>query len=152
MTPITVAALRLPGYKYLIRCVLMPISNSSFFCLGFLSPVLNSLAMEDKRGTMRPHSPFAEGSPSPSDSKTPSPAPSGSPPPPPGSSSEISSHRPCSPVFEQGGLSGNIPVIYFFHLQTMKVSSLTSHGTRNSPNDCLASSTVTSSDCPATAR
>jgi hypothetical protein len=46
----------------------------------------------------------------PSDAKTPPPAPSGSPPPP-GSTSEISSHRPCSPVFEQGGSSGKVLMI-----------------------------------------
>jgi hypothetical protein len=36
--------------------------------------------------------------------------PSGSPPPP-GSPLEISSRCPCSPVFEQGGPSGNAPMI-----------------------------------------
>jgi hypothetical protein len=66
--------------------------------------------MEDKRGTKRPHFPFADGSSSPNDAKTPPPVPSGSPPPP-GSMSEITSRHPRSPVFEQGGPSGNIPVI-----------------------------------------
>jgi hypothetical protein len=75
-----------------------------------LSPALDSLAMENKKGTKHPCSPSAEGSPSPSDAKTPPSVPSGSPPPP-GSPSEITSRRPSSPVFEQGGLSGNILVI-----------------------------------------
>jgi hypothetical protein len=42
--------------------------------------------------------------------KTPPPVPSGSPPPP-GSPSEVSSRRPCSPVFEQGNASGKTPMI-----------------------------------------
>jgi hypothetical protein len=109
-TPITIAARRLPGYKYLIHSALMIISHSSFFCLGFLSPALNLLAMEDKRGTKCPCSPSTEGSPSPSDVETPPSAPSGFPPPP-GSPSKISLCRPRSPVFEQGGPSGNIVVI-----------------------------------------
>jgi hypothetical protein len=109
-TPITIAARRLPGYKYLIHSALMIISHSSFFCLGFLSPALNLLAMEDKRGTKCPCSPSTEGSPSPSDVETPPSAPSGFPPPP-GSPSKISLCRPRSPVFEQGGPSKNIPVI-----------------------------------------
>jgi hypothetical protein len=66
--------------------------------------------MEDKRCIKRERSPPTEGSPSPSDAKTPPPVPSGSPPPP-GSTSEISSHCPCSPVFEQGGSSGKVPMI-----------------------------------------
>jgi hypothetical protein len=66
--------------------------------------------MEDKRGTKRLSSTAIEGSSLPSDAKTPPPTPSGSPPPP-GSSSKVSSCRPCSPVFEQGGPSGNIIVI-----------------------------------------
>jgi hypothetical protein len=67
--------------------------------------------MEDKKGTKRPRSPSVEGRFSPNDAKTPPSAPSRSPPPPPGSPSEISSCHPRSPVFEQGGPSGNIPVI-----------------------------------------
>jgi hypothetical protein len=102
--PVTVAARRLPGYKYL-HSALMIISYRSFSRLGFLSPTLNSLAIEDKRGTKRPRTPSAELSPSPSDAKTPPPAPFGSPPPP-GSLSEISLHRPRSPVFEQGAPLG----------------------------------------------
>jgi hypothetical protein len=66
--------------------------------------------MEDKRGIKQEHSPFAEGSLSPNDAKTPPSAPSGSPPPP-GSPSEVSSHRPHSPVFEQGSPSKDISVI-----------------------------------------
>jgi hypothetical protein len=110
MAPITVVALRLPGYKYLLRCALMPISHSSFVHLGFLSPAPNSLVMDDKRGSKHPRYPSTEGSPSSSDSKTPPPALSGSPPPLE-SPSEISLRCPCSPVFEQGGPSRNIPMI-----------------------------------------
>jgi hypothetical protein len=66
--------------------------------------------MEDKKGIKHERFPSTEESLSPSDAKTPSPAPSGSPPPP-GSSSEISSHYPCSSVFEQGEPSGKAPVI-----------------------------------------
>jgi hypothetical protein len=85
-------------------------SSFSFLRLGFSSLVLNSPTMEDKRGTKRSRSPFVEGSPSPGDVKTLSSAPSRSP------SSlesplEISSHRPRSLVFEQGGPSGKAPVI-----------------------------------------
>jgi hypothetical protein len=61
--------------------------------------------MEDKKGVKRERSPSAEGSPLPDDAKTSTPVPSGSPPPP-GSPSDISSHRRCSSVFEQGGASG----------------------------------------------
>jgi hypothetical protein len=66
--------------------------------------------MEDKRGTKRSCSPSKEGSSSSSGSLTPLSALSGSPPPP-GSSSEISSRRPCLPVFEQGGPSEKVPVV-----------------------------------------
>jgi hypothetical protein len=69
--------------------------------------------MEDQRGIKCERSPSPEGSPSPSDAKTLSPAPFGSPPPP-GYVSEISSHRPCSPMFEQGGSSGKAPMIDLF--------------------------------------
>jgi hypothetical protein len=110
MTPITVAELHVPGYKYLLCRALMTISHSFFFRLGFLSPTLHSLAMEDKRGAKHRCSPSAQVIPSSSETKTPPPVPSGSPPPP-GSLMEISSCYPCSPVFEQGGPSGNIRVI-----------------------------------------
>jgi hypothetical protein len=66
--------------------------------------------MEDKRDIKRERSPSTEGSPAPSDSKTPLSALSGSPSPP-GSLSEVVSHRPLSPVFEQGGPSEKAPVI-----------------------------------------
>jgi hypothetical protein len=46
----------------------------------------------------------------PSDAKTPPPTSSRSPPPP-GSPSEVSSHRPRSPVFEQGGPSEKTLVV-----------------------------------------
>jgi hypothetical protein len=102
MAPIIVAARVLPGYKYLLCSVLLIISYSSFSHLG--------LAMKDKKGTKRPRSPFAEGTPSPSDAKTPPLTLSGSPPPL-GSPSEITLCCPRSPVFEQDGPSGNILVI-----------------------------------------
>jgi hypothetical protein len=60
--------------------------------------------MEDKRDIKRERSPSVEGSPLPDDAKTPPSTPSGSPPPP-RSPSEVSSCRPCSPVFEQGNAS-----------------------------------------------
>jgi hypothetical protein len=66
--------------------------------------------MEDQRGIKRERSPSSEGNHSPSDAKNPLSAPSGSPPPS-GSPSEISSRRPCSPVFEQGSSSRKAPVI-----------------------------------------
>jgi hypothetical protein len=66
--------------------------------------------MEDQRGIKRERSPSLEGSPSPNDAKAPPPVPSGSPPPP-GSPSEISSHHPCSSVFEQDGSSRKAPMI-----------------------------------------
>jgi hypothetical protein len=47
--------------------------------------------------------------PLPDDAKTPTPMPSGSPPPP-GSPSNVSSHRRCSSVFEQGSALGATPV------------------------------------------
>jgi hypothetical protein len=43
-----------PGYKYVLCSALMIILHSSFSRLAFLSPTLNSLAMEDKKGTKRP--------------------------------------------------------------------------------------------------
>jgi hypothetical protein len=66
--------------------------------------------MEDKRVIKRECSPSAEGSPTPSDTKTPPTVSSGSPPPP-GLPSEVSSHGPHSPVFEQGGPSGKALVV-----------------------------------------
>jgi hypothetical protein len=65
--------------------------------------------MEDKRGVKRERSPSAEGSLLPNDAKTPPPAASGSPPLS-GSPSKVSSHRRCSPVFEQGSASGMAPL------------------------------------------
>jgi hypothetical protein len=66
--------------------------------------------MEGKRGIKRECSPPAEGSPVASDTKSPPPAPSGTPSPP-GSPAEVCSHRPRSPVLEQGGPSGMAPVV-----------------------------------------
>jgi hypothetical protein len=65
--------------------------------------------MEDKKGVKRERSPSAQESPLPDDAKTSTPVPSRSPPPP-GSPSDVSSHRHCSSVFEQGSASGVIPV------------------------------------------
>jgi hypothetical protein len=109
-TPVTIAARRLPGQKNLLYSALMIISHSSFSHLWFLSPALDSLAMEDKRGTKCPHFPSAEGCPLPSDAKTPPSVTSGSQPPPE-SPSEITSCRPRSSVIEQGCPSRNIIVI-----------------------------------------
>jgi hypothetical protein len=66
--------------------------------------------MEDKRGTKCARSPSTKGSSSPCGGSIPPLAPSRSPPPP-GSPSEISSHRPCSPVFEQGDPSKKVLVV-----------------------------------------
>jgi hypothetical protein len=66
--------------------------------------------MEDKRGIKRECSPSAEGSPTPSDTKTPPPVSSRSPSPL-GSPSEVASHHPRTPVFEQGGPSKKALVI-----------------------------------------
>jgi hypothetical protein len=66
--------------------------------------------MEDKRGTKRFHTPSMEGSSSPSGGSTQPPPLSGSPPPP-GSPSEISSRRPCLPVFEQDSPSKKVLVV-----------------------------------------
>jgi hypothetical protein len=66
--------------------------------------------MEDKRCIKRERSPSTEGSPLPGDVKTPPLVPFRSPPPP-GSPLEVSSCRPCSPVFEQGNASGKTPMI-----------------------------------------
>jgi hypothetical protein len=66
--------------------------------------------MKDKKGTKCSRSPSKEGSSSLSSVSTPPPAPSRSPPPP-GSPSEVSSHRRCSLVFEQGDPSKKIPVV-----------------------------------------
>jgi hypothetical protein len=66
--------------------------------------------MEGKRGIKRECPPSAEGSPAVNDAKTPPPAPYETPSPP-GSSTEVSSLRPCSPVLEQGGPSGMAPVV-----------------------------------------
>jgi hypothetical protein len=66
--------------------------------------------MEDKRGTKCSPSPSKEGSSLLSDGSMPPSTLSGSPPPP-GSPSEISSHCPCSPVFEQGGPSEKVSMV-----------------------------------------
>jgi hypothetical protein len=92
----------LKGCKYLLHLALITISHSfPFSRLGFTFLAFCSRTMEDKRGTKCASSPSREGSPSPSGAPTPPPVPSGSPPPL-GSPSKVSSHRPRSPVFEQG--------------------------------------------------
>jgi hypothetical protein len=65
--------------------------------------------MEDKKGVKCECSPSTEGSPLPNDAKTLTPVSSRSLPPP-GSPSDVSSHRRCSSVFEQGGALGATPV------------------------------------------
>jgi hypothetical protein len=110
---ITVAVWHPPSYKYLIRSPLKTISHSfhsSLPCLGFSSLVLGFSTMEGKRGIKEEHSPSVEGSPMASDAKTPPPAPSETPSPP-GSPVEVCSHRPHSPVLEQGDPSGTAPVV-----------------------------------------
>jgi hypothetical protein len=112
MALITVAVWCPLGYKYLLRCLPRTISHSflsSLLCLGFPSLILGFSIMEDKRGIKRECSPSMEGSPTASDAKTPPLAPSGTPSPP-GSPTEVCSHRPRSPVLEQGGPSGAAPV------------------------------------------
>jgi hypothetical protein len=66
--------------------------------------------MEDKRGIKRERSPSVEGSAAPSDAKIPPLTPSGSPSLPV-SPLEVASHRPRSPVLEQGGPSEKALVI-----------------------------------------
>jgi hypothetical protein len=111
MMPVTIAARRLLGYKYLLRLELITISHSiSLLRLGFTFHVLFLPTIEDKRGTKHASSPSKEGSLSPSSAKTPPPAPSRSPPPL-GSSSELSSCRPHSSVLEQGGPFGKAPIM-----------------------------------------
>jgi hypothetical protein len=113
MVPITVAAWRSPGYKYLIRSPLRTISYSfslSLSCLGFPSLILHFPTMEGKRCLKQECSPSTLGSPVASDSKTPPLAPSKTPPPP-GFPVEVSSCRPRSSVFELGGPSGKALVV-----------------------------------------
>jgi hypothetical protein len=66
--------------------------------------------MVDKRGTKRSLSPSKEGSSSLSSGSTP-PSTLSRSPLPPESLLEISSCRPCSPVFEQGGSSEKVPMV-----------------------------------------
>jgi hypothetical protein len=106
----------LSDYKYLLRPPLGIISysfSSSLPYLGFPSLVLCFPTIEGRRGIKRERSPSAEGSPAASEAKTPPSAPSGTPSPL-GSSIEVSSRRPHSPVLEQGGLSGMAPVVDLF--------------------------------------
>jgi hypothetical protein len=107
--------------------------------------------MKDKRGTNHSCSPSTEGSPSSSDAKTHPLVPSGSLLPP-GSPSKISSCRPCSPVFEQGGSSGKAPVIDLSSSSDEEdLIAATSHAL-SSPKDSLVSSTALSWGRPMTAR
>jgi hypothetical protein len=106
--------------------------------------------MENKSDTKRSRSPSKEGIPSPSDTKTP-PSMSSRSPPPLGSPLEISSCRPCSPVFEQGAL-GRLQWWNFLHLLMRKVSSLMSREIRSLLEDFLVTSTTTSLGRPATVR
>jgi hypothetical protein len=107
---ITVALRRFTSYIYLLRLVLIAISHSFTFRIGFSSLLLLLITMEDKGGTKCPRSPSKEGSSSSSSVLTLPSAPLGSSLPP-GSLPEVSSHRHCSPVFEQGGASNKIPVV-----------------------------------------
>jgi hypothetical protein len=104
--------------------------------------------MEDKRGTKRSRFLSMEGSPSPGDAKTHPSAPSGSPPPP-GSQSEISSCRPCSPVFEQGRPSKKASMIDLSS-SSDEEDFIAATSRLSSPKDSLASSTVISWGRPTT--
>jgi hypothetical protein len=113
MAPITIAAWRSPGYKYLLHSPPETISHSfslSLSCLGFHSLDLCFPTMEGKRDIKRERSLFAERSPAASDTKTPLSAPYETTLPP-GSPTEVSSRHPRSLVLEQGGPSGKAPVI-----------------------------------------
>jgi hypothetical protein len=66
--------------------------------------------MEDNRGIKRECSPFTKGGHLPDDVKTP-PSASSRSSPPTGFPSEVSSRRPCSPVFEQDNTYGKTPMI-----------------------------------------
>jgi hypothetical protein len=111
MAHITVVVRCFTGYKYLLRLVLITISQFFFLShLGFAFLALHKPSMEDKRGTKHSRSPSKEGSPSPSGVNTPPPALSGSPPPLK-SPLEISSRCSNSPMWELGGSSGKAPVL-----------------------------------------
>jgi hypothetical protein len=66
--------------------------------------------MEDKRGTKRLHSSTSSSSSSSSNASTPPPSSFGSPSPLT-SLSDVSSHRPSSPVYEHDGPFEGIPVV-----------------------------------------
>jgi hypothetical protein len=144
----------LPGYKYHLRSPLETTSHSfsSFLsCLGFPSLVLYFPIMEGKRGIKRESSNSAVGSHVANDVRTPPSAPSGTQSPP-GSPSEVSSHCPCSPVFEQGGPPGRLQLWIYLHLRMRKNPSMILLMTLSSPNVSSTSSTVISWGHLATAR
>jgi hypothetical protein len=108
MMLITVVLRHFTSYKYSICLVLIAISYSFTFCLGFSS--LLSTTMEDKRRIKRSRSSVRDSSSSSSDASTSLPSPSDSVLSPvllP----EASLHRPPSPVHEHGGPSEAIPVV-----------------------------------------
>jgi hypothetical protein len=144
MTHITVVVRHFTSYKYLIHLVLITISQFSFlFWLLFTFLVLHMQLMEDKRCTKHAHSSSKGGSPSSYDAKTPPPASFGSLPLLM-SPSEVSSHCPRSPVWEQGGSSGKAPVVDFFRLLMREISSLMSRRMTSSLESFLVTSTATS--------
>jgi hypothetical protein len=98
----------------------------------WVSSLLLLEAMEDKRGTKHSHSPSMEGSSPPSRASTPPSASSGSPPSLQ-SLPEVSSHRHCSLIFEQGSPPGKALVVDLSSSSTRKVSSLILHVMRSSP-------------------
>jgi hypothetical protein len=109
----SVAARHFPGYKYLLHSLLGTIPHfygSSISRLWFSSFAPCFPTMEGKKVIKRECSPSAEGSSVANDAKTAPPTPSGTPSPP-GSPTEVSSRHPRSSVLEQGGPSGNAPVI-----------------------------------------
>jgi hypothetical protein len=103
------------------------------------------------RGTKRAQSPSKKGSPSLSSAPTPPLASSGTLSPL-GSSLEVSSRYPRSPVFEQGGSSGKAPVVDLS--SSLNEEGLIPDTSRDEEfiEDSSVTSTVTFLGCPTMAR
>jgi hypothetical protein len=110
MTPIVVAPQCLTGYKYSSRQAPQSISHFFSFSLRVFSPSLHLLTMEDKKCTKHSRSSASDSLSSSSDASTPLSSPFESLPPPV-SPSDVSSHRPPSPVREHDGPSEEILVV-----------------------------------------
>jgi hypothetical protein len=144
--PTTVVARRFPNYKYL-HLALITISHSFLLSsLRVYSSCLCLPSMEDKRGTKHARSLATEGSPSHS-VPTPPLVPSGSSCPL-GSSPEVSSRPHARLCFSRRDPLGRFLWWIFLHLQMRKVPLLIPRGMQSSPDDCLATSTATSSGRP----